>query len=440
MIVASTRPKIIENAFYAKKEGKYLILNPDAPDWIVVNESAAYLLSLCDGQRDLSSIAEIIRAEGHELNMDSVLDLCQLAADKLVFQKEFEAYKSSQNAKDIESVYSPKPLRSVHLKLTNECNLSCTYCYAESGLCTSSPILPIEDLKRLAGQVSELSSSVIYTFSGGEPLMHPAALEFAEYLRARDQRCCLLTNGVPVNKKNVSQIAKLFELIKISLDGSSEEINSKTRGRNSYRAVLKAYNLLIENGANVMISMTVNKSNLSDIQSMVDMFGSHLSFQPLFKAGRGKEGCGNEITGDEYYQALAAVEGVKPMSQIEDLLAMLRGRGKEKCPLADGDISISESGNVYPCQMLYEDEFCGGNVKDNSVAEIYYNSGTFESLRKLVVENVEGCSGCPIRRLCGGSCRARSYHETGDISVAGVFCDYERQAYINGILDSTVLN
>lgn len=440
MIKASSCPKLDPNTFLANKQEKYLFLNTEVPDWIVVNESAAYVLSLCDGRKSIGDIVDEVTNDGHELDTASALELFQQAADRFILEDNFGSDNYNGAGGSTKSDYSPKRLHSIHLKLTNKCNLSCTYCYADSGLCSSSPILSLDELKRIADEVREFSSPVAYTFSGGEPLMHPDALAFAEYVKAQGNSCALLTNGVPINKKNVGRIASLFELIKISLDGSSEEINSKTRGFNSYRAVLKAYNLLIEKGANVFINMTVCRTNLSDIQNMVELFGARLSFQPLFKAGREKQETGNEISGDEYYKALAAVEGVKPMARIETMLASLRGKGVAKCPLADGEISISETGNVYPCQMLYEEEFCGGNVREKSVADIYDNSDAFKPLRKLTVDKVEGCLSCPIRRLCGGSCRARAYHETGDISVSGIFCDYERQAYINGILDSSDLD
>jgi radical SAM protein with 4Fe4S-binding SPASM domain len=438
MITELSTPKIIQSAFYAKKKEKYLIMNPDVPNWIVVNENAAYFLSCCNGKRSIREIFETIKTNGNDLGIKSVLKLFQRAADSMLFEHEFRIYKSSVSEKVDRNDYSPKPLRSVHLKLTNKCNLKCTYCYAESGLCTSSPILSLDELKRVADEIREFSSPVDYTFSGGEPLMHPYALEFAEYITTQGNRCSLLTNGAHINKKNVDRISSLFSLIKISLDGSSEEINSKTRGFNSYLAVLKAYNLLVEKDANVFINMTVSKTNLSDIQNMVDLFGARLNFQPLFKAGRGKEYDENGITGDEYYKVLAAAKNVKPMSKIEKMLTDLKGKGTTKCPLADGDISISETGNIYPCQMLHENKFCGGNVKKKSIADIYNSSSTFKSLRKLVVDNIDGCSSCPIRRLCGGSCRARSYHETGNIWDTGEFCDYERQSYINGIFNSSV--
>ena len=217
-------------------------------------------------------------------------------------------------------------------------------------------------------------------------------------------------------------------------------MNALTRGNNTSKAAVKAFDLLEAENANVFMNMTVTKTNLHNIGNMVQRYGERLSFQPLFKAGLAKDENENAISGDEYYEALASVEGVNPLSKKGDLITLYRGTGISKCPLADGDVSISETGDVYPCQTLYEPEFKGGNIKEKSLFEIYNNSSAFKPLRRLPVENLEGCSTCAVRRLCGGSCRARAYHETGDITVSGQFCDYERRAIIDGILENSVFH
>ena len=127
MITELSTPKIIQSAFYAKKKEKYLIMNPDVPNWIVVNENAAYFLSCCNGKRSIREIFETIKTNKNDLGMKNVLKLFQQAADSMLFEHEFRIYKSSVSEKVDRNDYSPKPLRSVHLKLTNKCNLKCTY-------------------------------------------------------------------------------------------------------------------------------------------------------------------------------------------------------------------------------------------------------------------------------------------------------------------------
>jgi radical SAM protein with 4Fe4S-binding SPASM domain len=435
----SYRPKIDPQTFVAMKDGKILVLNPAIPDWIVVNENAGYVLGLCDGSRNVEAVFSEAQNAGIPTGINIINDLIDQCRQIGVLSDGYDNVCSNMQEHSLseETEVKPTQLHSVHLKLTNKCNLACVYCYAESASCTSSPTLSLDELIQISKDTKKLSPHVDFTLSGGEPLMHPNALEFAEYLRKEGNRVGLLTNGALINRNNVKKISELFTLIKVSLDGTTDEINSLTRGKNTSKAAVKAFDLLMAENANVLMNMTVTKTNLHDISNMVKRYGDRLNFQPLFKAGLAKDEDENAITGDEYYEALASVDGVNPLAKIGEIITSYKGTGISKCPLADGDVSISETGDVYPCQMLYEPEFKGGNIKESSLIDIYNGSEAFKPLRRLQVENLKGCSTCAVRRICGGSCRARAYLETGDIGVSGQFCDYERRAIINGILDNT---
>jgi radical SAM protein with 4Fe4S-binding SPASM domain len=189
----------------------------------------------------------------------------------------------------------------------------------------------------------------------------------------------------------------------------------------------------------VQVAMTVHKGNRHDIDAMTKRYGAMLTLQPLFPAGRGAKRDDLHLTGGEYYDALASVENVAPMGAIGSVLERLRGRGIKRCALADSEISISETGNVYPCQLLTDDEFIAGNVRNASIKEIYYHSPVLEKARAVSVDSLEKCHDCPIRLLCAGACRARDYHEIGTIDRVGEFCEYEQQAFLNGIFDSACL-
>ena len=69
------------------------------------------------------------------------------------------------------------------------------------------------------------------------------------------------------------------------------------------------------------------------------------------------------LTGYEYYEALASVDGLAPMGMIARTLESVRGRGICRCALAEREISISETGDVYPCQLLHAEEFMAGNIQ-----------------------------------------------------------------------------
>ena len=198
---------------------------------------------------------------------------------------------------------------------------------------------------------------------------------------------------------------------------------------------MKAVDLLTQHGAPLQIAMTVTKRNIHDIDAMTKKFGSRLTFAPLFVAGRAKTNKELSITGKEYYEALSSVNGVKPLSYLCSSLAASKQKRIMKCAIGDAEISISETGDVYPCQLLHFPQFRTGNIKEQSLKSIYETSEVLQSCKKLTVLEVSGCKKCELRFICGGACRARAFYEENRLDVSGSFCEYEKLAFINGLFE-----
>ena len=165
------------------------------------------------------------------------------------------------------------------------------------------------------------------------------------------------------------------------------------------------------------------------------MIQPHYTFQPLFPLGNAKNEENLFLTGKEYFNALKSA-GVIPFMDLHNLI---NSRKKIfKCALGDAEISISCSGDVYPCQLLHHDEFKIGNIKISSFDSIY-NSAQAEKFKCHTVEQIPKCKACDLKFLCGGSCQARHFSETGSLNVAGDFCEYEREAIIDGLISSAQL-
>ena len=438
MLDGSRRLKLAEGVFYAERGGKHLFLQPRVPDWVVVNRNGAILLARCDGR---AAVEEIVAGlpDGKGLLSQAEALFAEAQRRGVLVDVDQEAARDGGVGGVLRGeVERQRPvLGVVHLKLTNQCNLRCSYCYAESG--KPSAVLSWEELGGIAESVAAMSPAVEYVISGGEPLLHPRALEFAERVKAAGNTVHLLTNGTLIDETNVERIAAVADLVKISLDGSSEAVHAATRGKNNFARAVRAVELLAGLGVKVQVAMTVTRENRGDIAAMVERFGSRLTLQPLFKAGRGREEDELALTGMEYYEALAAVEGVAPMGAVARTLAAVRGRGTRRCAMAEREISISETGDVYPCQLLHAQEFRAGNVRERPLAEIYSESPVFERLRGVSVETLGKCSGCELRYICGGACRARDFYEVGSVEAVGEFCAYEREAFLSGIFESVEL-
>ena len=143
-----------------------------------------------------------------------------------------------------------------------------------------------------------------------------------------------------IKDRQGKKIADIFDLVKISIDGSTQAIHEFHRGEGTFTKSLKAINLLIQHDAPVQIAMTVTKKNIHDIDAMTKKFGSRLTFAPLFVAGRAKTNKEVSITGKEYYEALASVDGVKPLSYLCFSLASSKQKRTMKCAFGDAEITL----------------------------------------------------------------------------------------------------
>ena len=424
MSVLKQKPRMPAGCVKIEKGGKVLFLKPQEPDWIVVSPNGGIVLQLCNGKRSVEEIAKslsIFRGEGTKEEIAGFLE-------QIISSTTFFAEPSAP------PTYSGTPLRIVQVSLTSECNLKCVYCYAtdrqrsEFSLRRDEHFKLVEDVRSFAGRVS-------IVLTGGEPLACSHTVELAEYSRGLGHEVHLLTNGTLVNNDNAERIARAFDLIKISIDGSCPEIHDFHRGKGSFDRAMKGADILSRLGANLFIAMTVTRKNIHDIGAMTSKFGPILGFAPLFIAGRAKNKQELTISGEEYYQALAAVDGVKPLSYLCSSLAASKCKPIMKCAIGDGEISIAENGDVFPCQLLHFPKFKAGNIRDQPLKSIYETSRVLKSASELTVLKVSGCKTCSIRFICGGACRARAFYEEGRLDVSGSFCEYEKLAFINGLLE-----
>jgi radical SAM protein with 4Fe4S-binding SPASM domain len=86
---------------------------------------------------------------------------------------------------------------------------------------------------------------------------------------------------------------------------------------------------------------------------------------------------------------------------------------------AKGFVFISHIGDVFPSGFL---PLRAGNVKQQSIVDIYRTSDIFKKLRD--VNNLHGkCAVCEYRELCGGS-RSRAWAALGDAFASDPTCTY----------------
>ena len=415
------RYRLPEQVQMFKRGDKYVFINPLLPAWLVTNELGRLILSQFDGNNTVADIVEAACGVMGNERREEVEAFCRHVVDSSIFETE----PHKQPPRDT-------GLHCVHLSLSSECNLRCKYCYAAERVESAHPRLTLDEYKRLIDDLCDLSAHLSITITGGEPLLNPLWEPVSAYGKACGCDMLLLTNGLLINEQNAPFIKETFNLVTLSIDGPTRETHSLTRGDN-YDQVMRAADILERNDIDYTLSMTVTRLNIGQVEEMARRFGRRLNYAPLFPVS---DLADDElsITGRQYYDALAGAFGVNPLGYCESSLDISKCIQTHKCAIGDNEISISPTGDVYPCQLLHIDELLAGNVHEHSIKEIYRDSPALRRCAALDVDHIGKCRDCAIRYICGGACRARGYYETGNVADTGDFCEYELNAFLDGIV------
>lgn len=409
------------------KEDKIIFFNPDVPSWVVTDRNGAAILKLCNGTFTIEELKSMFKEEYGEAAEQMVSRFISLC----VKSRLFDVPKSTE----VPITRSLGHLKIVQFSISDACNLKCRYCYATDRQEHRFPKMSLADYCRVIDELCEISNDVRFSLTGGEPLLNPDCIAIARYIKDKGRSVDLLTNATLITAEMVPSIRAVFEKVTISMDGSNRELHEYFRGANTYERTEAAISMLQQAGVETHLSMTVNRLNMHDVSAMAQKYGSILSFAPLFPAGRANEQKVDlSISGKEYYDVLKNAQGINPLSYCESSYDNAQKCRNCKCAVGDYELSFSPTGDVYPCQLLHYPEFYIGNIHEHSVRNLYQNSPVIERCRSLTVDNIAGCAECFLKYVCGGACRARAFHECGDITQSGKFCEYEKSAYVDGLL------
>jgi len=350
---------------------------------------------------------------------------------------------------------------------TQACDLACVHCRACAQPLRSSQELTTTEAKCLIDEIASMEVPV-FVLTGGDPLKRPDIFELVQYATDRNVRISLTPSATPLLTRNSIVRLKAAGLARlaVSLDGPTEAIHDAFRRvPGSYKWTLDAVSWAREIGLPVQINTTITRHNLTMIEDIIVLLESlDITLWSVFflvPTGRGSDI--DLISAEEFEQVFEklfetsrrvlfdiksteaqhyrryllqrrtearrlgqeADESFPRNPQFSLGVETQDGIGRAPRGINDGKgfVFISHLGEVYPSGFL---PVSGGNVRRQSLSDIYRNSPLFRSLRDS--KNLEGkCGECEYREICGGS-RARSYAMTGNLFAEEPCCVYEPRA------------
>ena len=410
-----------------QRDEKFLVLNPLIPSWIVTNINGVLLLKLYAEDKSFESIASEFKTFMPDFPPSAIFNFLEHAKKENLFDIPSE-----------EKIYKPDKLKEIYLNITDTCNLHCIFCIVGRRI-ENEKFLTVEDYKKLIDEAMTINPKISLTFTGGEPLTSPLTIPVAEYAKKFSLKCSLMTNGTLIDEKNVDELINLFSYFQISIDGSCAEIHDYYRGKGNFDKSINAVNLLLSKCAKVNLAMVANKKNLDDVAKAVEKWGDLIFTQPIFPFGNEEIYKNLRLSGEDYYNLVSKNLQTDPYAEIiSDIKTHRKNNFLPKCTMGDIELSISRGGDVFPCPILHHENFKVGNITEKSFVEIY-NSPELEKFKFHTVNNIEGCRNCDFKLICGGSCQARNFCETGNLNKVGNFCEYDKLAIVDSIINSAEL-
>lgn len=414
-----------KNLVVRKVDDFFLVLNPDIPNIMVMDDVGKQFFELCNGSLTADEIVkEIIKERKGKVSRDelSAFISSMLNANFLFLQPPLPPQKAERTLIKLGQLY---------FHITRACNLRCKHCYVEAGepleneLTTTEALKVIEDFAQLGGE------HLIIT--GGEPFMRKEML-YEVFEKARNtgiEKVFVETNGTLIYDKDV-EICRRYDVeFGVSLDSPVQETNDYIRGVGSYEKSINTIKNLVRAKIRTKIGMTLMKPNIKEVEKMVylakELGANSITFNIVINKGRAKAHEDFFLSLEEMYSTTLAAWRKAREAGVETALenqfkSLEKLTKRDMCGAGTSLLLVSSNGDVYPCNLFLEfEEFKAGNIKKQRLEDIWKNSEALKKFRHLSVLDIEGCKNCELKFICG-VCPGEIYKEHGSFNKKSSFC------------------
>jgi uncharacterized protein len=438
--------------FHAFKGGetKYLYLVPSGAIFELEGLASAVLEGLQAGERTPESILGDLQAAGYSAS-DATEAIQDLYHARVIVSGDGPPL-------DPVSVPDEFPLSTLVLNVTNQCNLSCKYCYEFGEDKFANPegkakFMPVETAQEAIDYLLANSPgrpSVHVTFFGGETLLNFKVMRSAvQYALVKAKEAgkvidfSLTTNGTLLSEEVIEFLSEYRIGVTISLDGD-REMNDQFRvfkdGRGSYDIIAPKVKALLARhttrpiGARVTLTAQVAEVLKIYRHLTNDLGFREVGFAPVTTApvrlytigGGGLDFMLAQFTqlAKEYRDCALRGEHHGFSNVTDTLMELHHGVSKAfPCGAGLGLIGVAPSGDIAPCHRFVDsDEHSLGHVSTGIDRE---KQAKF--LTKGHIGSKYDCHSCWARPLCSGGCHHEAFVRYGDTGHANLhYCDWIR--------------
>ncbi len=265
------------------------------------------------------------------------------------------------------------------------CNAQCPNCpYTNSSIRSDykdSPLMSEDTFKIIADQCGEYGAWIRIS-GGGEPMLHPKAVELMEYAKKVGAKVGLITNGSKFTEDSIARLLEAqIDMMEFSVDAADPETYVKVRKGLSWDVLLRNVKHTVElrnkqNSSTKIIASGVNQIGV-DIDEVAGFWESIV---------------------DNFQKRKFLTWGVNDPSKSADTMPYLPPEELIPCPFIFERLNIDSRGIVMVCGYDIAAKTNLGNIHEKSIKDIWHGE-EFEFYRKKHLEGkgnqIELCSNCP---------------------------------------------
>jgi len=345
-------------------------------------------------------------------------------------------------------------------EVTRACDLACRHCRAEAISVPLPGELNTQEGLGVLDQLAEMGTPIC-VLSGGDPAKRPDLCELISHGSRLGMRMATIPAATPLLTRSLVEGFKEAGLdqMALSLDGPTADIHDTFRGiGGAFDLTLQGARYAREAGLPLQINTTFSSYNYQSAEALSELVRTLgvVFWEVFFLVPMGRGDLLGQMGADQFEQLFSNLseladrvdyivkiteaphyrrylmqrEGKVPVSakDTDSIPAHMRrdfgpggsiGLAPKGVNSGKGHLFVSCQGDIQPSGFM---PIRCGNIRENSIAEIYRTHQVFRDLRDA--EGLKGkCGLCEYRDICGGS-RARAYAMTGDYMEEEPFCAY----------------
>lgn len=336
----------------------------------------------------------------------------------------------------------------IYMELTRACNLCCRMCYNAAGC----PLPHEMSTAEVCSLIDEMDLIGVFEarLTGGEPTLRSDFLDILDYVLTKSFYVSLATNGFWDEGLTQEICQRRLDDVIVSLEGP-QEINDWFRAGGSYQITVRSIKALKESGKKVRLNTVLSHWNWQHIEPLFQLADEYnlllIDFIHPRPFGRGNAQAARELmlTAEETLSFNQIVRELRKKYRTKVVMDfdLLRDDDLPRHPIAPRIFAcpagrefafVSPQGNVFPCgvapvhdiEAMTEEQkrlFIAGNVREQSLLEIWHTSPVWDAFRDLQQCKPPQCFSCRFwGKKCFGTCPVGAYYHEGTLNGQDPYC------------------